>query len=337
VIDAARYYTFFPLDVSDILNYDALAGTSDAAAKACLADNVRDSKQRRSVVAYHRKGRRIGGQNYRPDEATIGRMVGKYWAALRAVQELNDHISSLKNGTPYDLELGIDENPPEVSTFDCLTADTELTFVLLEIQRRKIPLTHIAPNLGVEKGVDYRCPDGLVGLEERVRRLHRIAGECGVMVDCHSGDDLKPATRRVIGRATQGRTHFKISPSLQVMFGEVLSDFHPREFRCWWTDTMDYARRMAAADRVRITGPGTDLSFSLRGMPARPCHGQRNIPDGEVYTAPVRDSVEGTICFNAASRYEGTVFERIELEFRAGRVERADGSGATAALAAVLD
>lgn len=102
-------------------------------------------------------------------------------------------------------------------------------------------------------------------------------------------------------------------------------------------DQEPLARRMAAADRVRITGPGTDLSFSLEGMPARPCHGQRNIPDGEVYTAPVRDSVEGTIRFNAPSRYEGTVFERIELEFRAGRVERSDGAAASAALAAVLD
>jgi len=102
-------------------------------------------------------------------------------------------------------------------------------------------------------------------------------------------------------------------------------------------DQEPLARRMAAADRVRITGPGTDLSFSIAGLPARPCHGQRNIPDGEVFTAPVRESVEGTIRFNAASRYEGTVFERIELEFRAGRVERCGCAGDVAALEAILD
>lgn len=96
-------------------------------------------------------------------------------------------------------------------------------------------------------------------------------------------------------------------------------------------------RRMWEAERVRITGPGTDLTFSIRGMNVRPCHGQRNIPDGEVFTAPVRDSLEGTIRYNAASRYQGTVFQQVEFEFRKGKIIRATCANAPEALNKILD
>ncbi len=96
-------------------------------------------------------------------------------------------------------------------------------------------------------------------------------------------------------------------------------------------------RRMWEAERVRIAGPGTDLTFSIRGMNVRPCHGQRNIPDGEVFTAPVRDSVEGTIRYNAASRYQGTVFQQVEFEFRRGRIVRATCANAPEQLNKILD
>jgi aminopeptidase len=102
--------------------------------------------------------------------------------------------------------------------------------------------------------------------------------------------------------------------------------------------TMDYRRmaraagplqrRMAQADRVRIQGPGTDLEFSLRGIGAVPCVGLRNLPDGEVFSCPVRDSVNGAIQFNTPTIYSGTKFENIRLEFKDGRVVRATGSPA---------
>lgn len=112
--------------------------------------------------------------------------------------------------------------------------------------------------------------------------------------------------------------------------------------------TADYAKmasdqeplvaRMEAANDVRIVSPHTGIQFSIRGMPVRPCFGQRNIPDGEVFTAPVRDSVQGVIRFNTPSRYQGSVFEGIELEFRDGRITRAEcGGGQTARLNEILD
>ncbi len=98
------------------------------------------------------------------------------------------------------------------------------------------------------------------------------------------------------------------------------------------------ARRMENADQVHILAPGTDLSFSIRGLPAVCCYGRRNVPDGEVYTAPVKDSVNGTITYNVGSTMWGQTFERIVLEFAAGRIVRADCSGGNAAdLNRILD
>lgn len=97
--------------------------------------------------------------------------------------------------------------------------------------------------------------------------------------------------------------------------------------------TMDYGKMSKAmealvslmneTDQVRITGPGTDLTFSIRGIPAVKCDGKRNIPDGEVYTAPVRDSVNGVISYNTPSPYNGFVFENIVLRFENGKIVEA--------------
>lgn len=102
-------------------------------------------------------------------------------------------------------------------------------------------------------------------------------------------------------------------------------------------DQEPLVRRMQAADRVRITAPGTDLSFSIRGMSVRPCHGQRNIPDGEVFTAPLRDSVNGVIRYNTKSLYQGTVFDGIEFEFRQGKIAKATCVNEPGKLNAILD
>ena len=84
--------------------------------------------------------------------------------------------------------------------------------------------------------------------------------------------------------------------------------------------------RMEAADRVKIIAPGTELEFSIKDIPVIPCSGERNIPDGEVFTAPVRDSINGVIRYNTQSRYQGTVFDNVEFEFKNGKIIRAEAS-----------
>ena len=94
---------------------------------------------------------------------------------------------------------------------------------------------------------------------------------------------------------------------------------------------------MERTDRVRIVGPGTDLSFSIKDIPVIPCNGRRNIPDGEVFTAPVRDSVNGTISYNTGSLYQGTVYEGIRFTFQDGRIVEATCSNDPDQLNAILD
>lgn len=97
--------------------------------------------------------------------------------------------------------------------------------------------------------------------------------------------------------------------------------------------TMDYARMESAmqplkelmerTDKVHIVGEGTDLTFSIKGIPAIPCAGSMNIPDGEVFTAPVRDSVNGVLTYNTPSVNGGFTFENVRLVFRNGRIVEA--------------
>jgi aminopeptidase len=94
--------------------------------------------------------------------------------------------------------------------------------------------------------------------------------------------------------------------------------------------TMDYARmaramvplekRMKRADKVHLKSPGTDLAFSIKGIGAKMCKGDRNIPDGEVFSCPVKNSVNGVIQFNTPTIYSGTKFENVRLEFKDGKI-----------------
>jgi aminopeptidase len=100
--------------------------------------------------------------------------------------------------------------------------------------------------------------------------------------------------------------------------------------------TMDYRKmakamlplekRMKAADKVEIKGPGTDLTFSIKGIGAKACNGRLNIPDGEVFSCPVKNSVNGTIQFNTPTIYSGTRFENVRLEFEKGKVVNASSN-----------
>ncbi len=95
---------------------------------------------------------------------------------------------------------------------------------------------------------------------------------------------------------------------------------------------------MSETDRVRITAPnGTDLTFSIKGIPNVKCDGKRNIPDGEVYTAPVRDSVSGTITYNVPSLYQGLLYTNVSFTFEGGRIVRATCDGDAAKLNEILD
>lgn len=90
-------------------------------------------------------------------------------------------------------------------------------------------------------------------------------------------------------------------------------------------------------DKVRIIAPQTDLSFSIKGIGAKACAGARNLPDGEVFTAPVKESVNGTIRFNTSDDQNGKRFSNIVLHFKDGRIIDASHDGSKTDLTEVLD
>ncbi|MDP0492560.1 MAG: aminopeptidase [Verrucomicrobiota bacterium JB023] len=97
-------------------------------------------------------------------------------------------------------------------------------------------------------------------------------------------------------------------------------------------------RLMERTDQVHITGPGTDLTFSIKDIPAIICGGEYNIPDGEVFTAPVKDSIEGVISYNAPSIYRGVPFDGVKFEFAKGKIVKASAAGGkTKALNSILN
>lgn len=97
--------------------------------------------------------------------------------------------------------------------------------------------------------------------------------------------------------------------------------------------TVDYAKMsddikplkdlMEKTDKVRIVAPNTDITFSIKGMPAIPCTGDKNIPDGELYSAPIKNSVNGTITYNTPSPYQGNIFNHVSLTFEKGKIIKA--------------
>lgn len=149
--------------------------------------------------------------------------------------------------------------------------------------------------------------------------------------------DVPPETMKLIARKMRSvqdqrvkKTKWVVlrwpTPSMAQLAGmstEAFEDFY------FEVCTLDYRkllpgmkalhRLMEKTDRVEIKGPATDLRFSIKGIPAVICGGDRNIPDGEVFSCPIKDSVEGHVTFCAPSIYQGIAFDGICLEFKNGK------------------
>jgi aminopeptidase len=123
------------------------------------------------------------------------------------------------------------------------------------------------------------------------------------------------------------------SPSMAQLAGMSTEAFEDHYFNVC---NLDYSKMSKAmdplvellnrTDRVRITGKGTDLSFSIKGLGAIKCDGKLNIPDGEVYTAPVKDSVNGVITYNTSSEYNGFTYQNVRLTFQDGKIVQAEAN-----------
>jgi aminopeptidase len=166
--------------------------------------------------------------------------------------------------------------------------------------------------------------------------------------------DVPPETMKLIARKMRSvqdqrvkKTKWVVlrwpTPSMAQLAGmstEAFEDFYfevcTLDYRKLLPGMKTLHRLMEKTDRVEIKGPGTDLRFGKKGIPAVICGGDRNIPDGEVFSCPVRDSVEGHVTFNAPSIYQGIAFDGIRLEFKNGKIVDAT-SNETKKLNKILD
>src|SRR6478735_12118097 len=133
------------------------------------------------------------------------------------------------------------------------------------------------------------------------------------------------------------------SPSMAQLAGmstEAFEDFYfdvcTLDYRKLQPGMKALAEAMMKTDQVHIKGPGTDLRFSIKGIKAIPCGGTHNIPDGEVFTAPVRNSVQGVVSYNAPTIYQGTAFDSVRLELKDGKIVNATANN-TEKINAILD
>ncbi|MFH1998782.1 MAG: aminopeptidase [Planctomycetota bacterium] len=194
---------------------------------------------------------------------------------------------------------------------------------------------------GIEK-MRMKKMDAYVGLRSgnNIFEMSDIPGEKMKIYSAHwmkpvHLDVRVPKTRWVVMRFP--------TPSMAQQAGMSTEAFEDFYFKVC---TMDYRAMSKAMDPlvrlmnrtrdVHILGRGTDLRFSIADIPAVKCDGKMNIPDGEIFTAPVKDSVNGVVTFNTPSVYEGISYENIRLQFENGKVIRAE-SNDTKRLNMVLD
>jgi aminopeptidase len=124
-----------------------------------------------------------------------------------------------------------------------------------------------------------------------------------------------------------------------------LAEFEDFYFKACNIDWPDFSKKITKlwqvvnrTKQVRIKSSDTDLTFSIKGIPAIKSEGLRNMPDGEVFTSPVKNSVEGYITYNTPSLYHGKEFDGVRFEFSKGRIVEATSKiGSTDELNKILD
>jgi aminopeptidase len=257
------------------------------------------------------------------------------------------------------VEYSTQVQPGDVVLLDMTDVPDEFSVELLRAVRLAggtplIELRHTRITREILRGTDEHHAGLLRSLE--MQRMKRVQAYIAVRgsANANEASDISPERLRLYSKALRPVIDHRVkktrwcvlrwpTPSMAQAAGMSTEAFETLYFDVC---TMNYqkmakameplTRRMERADRVHIKGPGTDLKFSIKGIGAKMCKGDRNIPDGEVFSCPVRDSIEGTIQFNTPTLYAGTRFDQVRLVFKAGKVVEATSSN-TKRLNEILD
>lgn len=177
---------------------------------------------------------------------------------------------------------------------------------------------------------EFDCYIGVNGSENVFETADLSKGKQSLLQNIYEKDvifgERVPNTRWCVLRYPNG--------AMAQLAQRSVEEFEDFFFRVCTLDYRDLSEKldplktlMENTDRVRIVAPGTELSFSINKIPVVKCAGKMNLPDGEIYTAPIRESVNGKIRFNTPSVYKGELFENVELEFLDGKIIKATCSG----------
>lgn len=166
---------------------------------------------------------------------------------------------------------------------------------------------------------------------------------------------MDPKMRRALGEATKESDYIRINERRWVLLnypsrldaykaGMPTDDFYNYaidvmnvDYEKMYHDIKPLEELMRKTDQVRILGPNTDITFSIKGMNVVPCCGESNIPDGEIFTAPIKDSVNGVITYNTPSPYHGEVYRNVSLKFKDGKIIEAKCDGNQEKLEEIFD
>ncbi|GIQ68710.1 aminopeptidase [Xylanibacillus composti] len=250
---------------------------------------------------------------------------------VQLAQNLVDYSIDVQAGDKVLIDMIGEERELLLCLIDAVYAKGGMPFVELEDKRVTRRLLRQASEDQIKLWAEYdlkrmEMMDAYVGIRSghNVNELSDVPGEKSRLFDMlykrpiHSERRVKH-TKWVVMRYPNASM-----AQLANMSTEAFEDFYFNvcnlDYRKM-SEAMDaLAAYMEKTDRVRLVAPNTDLTFSIKGIPAVKCDGKLNIPDGEVFTAPVRDSVNGEITFNVPSIYSGTTFENIYFRFENGRI-----------------
>ena len=138
----------------------------------------------------------------------------------------------------------------------------------------------------------------------------------GALVQGADAEHMEEIASYELQRMRDMDAYIDIRATTNISMWHNVSDEAQKRYRQYYWGPIHLAERC-------IVAPGTDITFSIKGIPSFGMHGNRNIPDGEIYTSPVKDSVNGHITYNVPSPYDGFLFRDVYLEFRDGKIVKA--------------
>ena len=201
--------------------------------------------------------------------------------------------------------------------------------------------------------------------EERIQELKKRNAfdvenlDCFINIHYTTNDfensKMDPKIRKALGEATKESDYIRINERRWVLLnypsrldaykaGMTTEDFYNYaidvmnvDYQQMYEDIRPLEELMRKTDEVRILGPNTDITFSIKGMNVVPCCGESNIPDGEIFTAPIKTSVNGIITYNTPSPYHGEVYKNVSLKFKDGKIIEATCDGNQEKLKEIFD